>query len=72
MLTLVSLNVIFGGRGRGKGEGEGRGGGGGGRGEGGRGKGEGEGEGENNEGAVVIGFTLPSSLFPPPQVVFFT
>ena len=45
MLTLVSLNVIFGGRGRGKGEGEG--------------------EGEKNEGALVIGFTLPSSPHPP-------
>ena len=65
MLTVVSLNVIFGGRGGGRERGKGEG-------EGGRGKGEGEGEGENNEGAVVIGFTLPSSLFPPPQVVFFT
>ena len=76
MLTVVSLNVIFGGRGggreRGKGEGEGGRERGRGKGEGGREKGEGEGEGENNEGAVVIGFTLPSSLFPPPQVVFFT
>ena len=47
------------------GEGEGRGGRE-------RGKGEGEGEGESNEGAVVIGFTLPSSLSPPPKLYSLT
>ena len=52
MLTLVSLNVIFGGRGRGKGEGEGRGGGGGGRGEGRGGGGKGEGGRERGRGKV--------------------
>ena len=56
MLTLVSLNVIFEGRGGGRE----------------RGKGEGEGEGESNEGAVVIGFTLPSSLSPPPKLYSLT
>ena len=34
--------------------------------------GVGEGEGENNKGAVVIGFTLPSSLPPPPKLYSLT